>query len=94
MTSDRIGILLTQANMPLDLALEMVFRQQSQLFNENSSLKAQMNGLEEIMTEMAKSIAHLHSDVLELQGFIEGMKSHPVDRQGLDEADPEPRKVH
>ena len=91
--ADRIGVLLTQTNLPLDLALEMVFRQQSQLFNENSSLKAQLSMVEALVTKLMERIDHLHNDIVEVQAKLEAATTHPVDRPEKPTED-EPKKLH
>lgn len=94
----KIGVALTNVTLPLDLALELAFRQQSQIFSEFNQLKAQMAVIEATMTIQGERLAHNHEDILEVQGTLNAATKHPAERvepKDPEEGDEGPkRKVH
>lgn len=67
-------------NMPLDLALELVFRQQSQIMSAIQGQTLRIEVVEEVATAQAEATAHLHNDVVTLQQNLESATTHPAAR--------------
>lgn len=79
---DDTGININMANvtMPLDMALQLIFRQQQQIFQLLNGLQGQIGVQDHVMTLMGEQQTHLHANLLELQTNLENAKKHPVER--------------
>lgn len=93
-----IGITVGRVTLPLDLMLELVVRQQSQLFSMLNGLQGQIAVGEQVMTNMGEHYAHLHDDIVQLQQNLEQAGKHPVERVDEQterkERKPDEEKVH
>lgn len=93
-----INVAMSNVTMPLDLALEMIIRQQGQLFTMLNGLQGQVHVGAQIAINMDEKITHLHNDLVELQGSLASAAKHPVERVDeqteLRESKPEREKVH
>lgn len=93
-----INVAMSNVTMPLDLALELIIRQQGQLFTMLNNLQGQVSVGAQIATKMDEQIGHLHSDLVELQQSLVSAAKHPVERVDeqteLRENKPEREKVH
>ena len=78
-----IRVSMANAQLPLDLVLEMVIRQQNQLFSEMNELKGSMSATDALVIQELENTKHLHDDLIELRQALEGAAKHPVER--LDE---------
>lgn len=87
---DRLNINLTKVVMPMDIALQLVFRQQEQLFQLISAINSRLDVTDQILTLQGERGEHLHSDVVQLQQVLEGASKHPVEKTD-DETE---QKVH
>lgn len=93
-----INVAMSNVTMPLDLALELIIRQQSQLFTMLNGLQGQISVGAQIVTTMGEQYTHLHADLVELQQSLASAAKHPVERVDeqteLRENKPEKEKIH
>ena len=75
-----IRVSMVEATLPLDMVLELVIRQQNQLFKDQSELGQRIEVNEQVLGSMGESIAHLHNDLVELRQVLENAAKHPVER--------------
>lgn len=75
-----VGVTLGKITLPLDLAVELVFRQQMQLFSAISNIQTNINVNEEVQSQMGEHVAHLHNDIVEMQQHFEAATKHPVEK--------------
>lgn len=80
MDQDQLNVNLTQVTMPMDIALQLVFRQQQQLFQALSAIGDRLDVVDHIFALQGEKTEHLHKDVVELQQVLEGAAKHPVER--------------
>ena len=73
-TGRKIGVIMTDVTLPLDIVLELAFRQQSQLFSEFNNLKAQIAVGEAVVSAMGEANTHLHDDMVELQRAMAALR--------------------
>lgn len=92
----KIMLTMSHVNIPLDLMLQVVFRQQNQLFEAIESLKGAIALNEQLIGTIAENTEHLHQDVVHIQQGIESAMTHPVDKvepkESNDEEPPEERE--
>lgn len=77
---DQININLMNVVLPMDIALQLLFRQQQQLFQALSALNSRLDVGDQVATYQGERMEHLHSDVVELQQVLEGASKHPVEK--------------
>ena len=92
------GVTVGKITLPMDIMIEVLIRQQSQLFSALNDVQGQIAIGEQVTTNMAEHYSHLHDDVLQLQQNLEGMSKHPVERvdeqTDRKERKPDEEKIH
>ena len=73
-------IMLSNVSLPIDLLLELIIRQQSQLYQENANINGRLAASEQIIAATMDQMEHLHGDVIELQQVLNQAGKHPVER--------------
>lgn len=75
-----ININISNITIPLDLAIQIVFRQQQQLFGALNTLQGQLGVAEQVIGNVGLEQTHLHDYLLQLQQNLESASKHPVER--------------
>lgn len=93
-----IGVTVGKVTLPLDIMVELVLRQQGQLFSEINNLQGLISVGEQVTSNMAEHYAHLHDDVVQLQQNLQQAVKHPIERldeqREQEEKPPEKEKIH
>jgi hypothetical protein len=76
---------MSNVQVPLDLMLEIIVRQQNQLFEAMAGITGRMIAGEEMHAANMEQMDHLHADVIELQQFIHAASQHPADKVEINE---------
>ena len=76
----KIMLNISHVNIPLDLMLQLLLRQQNQLFEAIEAIKAIIAANDQIADGLAQNIGHLHEDMVHIQQNIEAATTHPVDK--------------
>ncbi len=79
-SGDMPKINMSDVQIPIDLLLEIIIRQQNQIFQENSNLNGRIAASEIISAGVLEQMEHLHNDVVELQQHLQSAGQHPVER--------------
>lgn len=75
-----IGVSVGNVVLPLDMMIELIIRQQNQLFSENNELKGMLTTADQAMEAMAEQVIHMHADVVQMRQALEGAAQHPVEK--------------
>lgn len=75
-----LNINMTNVTLPMDMALQLIFRQQQQLFSLISGLQDQINITDQVVSMQGEKTEHLHKDIIEVQQVIESASKHPVEK--------------
>lgn len=80
--------LIAMANIPipLDVLIEVIVRQQSQLFGMLGTLTERAEATEGMIAEIMEQSEHLHGDVVELQQHLQAAAQHPVEKMDEEKA--------
>ena len=75
-----ININMANVTMPLDMALQLIFRQQQQIYQLLNGLQGQIGVHDQVLTAVGEQQTHLHDYLLELQNNLENARKHPVEK--------------
>jgi hypothetical protein len=76
-----INISMANVNMPLDLVMQLVLRQQQQLYNMIELNQQQQNVIEHVLTKVGEEQTHLKDYLIQLQNNLENAGKHPVEKE-------------
>jgi hypothetical protein len=77
----RIGVNLPSVTMPLGMAIQLVFRQQEQLFQMLNTLDGKIQVHDHLLTSVGEHQTELHDYLLQLQNNLEKATRHAVERE-------------
>lgn len=85
MTSPPPSVMMNNIPIPMDILMEILIRQQNQLFTEIGNLNGRIAAMEAISAGMIEQTDHLHGDVIELQQALQTAAQHPVEKIDAEE---------